>query len=48
LNIERDINSYIKNEVSINTEYDINLNDLEERLKIIYPEKKFRATWDIK
>lgn len=47
LNIEKDIDNYIDYEVSINTEYNIDLTELHEKLEILYPKKDFRATWDI-
>lgn len=47
-NIASEISKVIQENTSINTDYEINLEEIEQRLKIIYPEKWFRATWEIK
>lgn len=47
-NSDYEVSKYIKTEVSMNTPYELNLTELYNNLKIIYPEKEFRATWDIK
>lgn len=47
IDLEKEIENKIDYEVSINTEYDINLEEIENKLKILYPDKKFRAIWNI-
>jgi hypothetical protein len=47
LDMEKEVEGSITNQVSINTEYSISLNDLSEKLKILNPEKNFRATWRV-
>ncbi len=47
INVKQDIESEIKEAISINTNYTINLSWLEEKLKILYPDATFEATWDV-
>lgn len=47
INIFEEIESEISKQVSMNTPYSVNLKWLEEKLKIIYPDITFQATWDI-
>lgn len=45
INLEEEIEKQIKYEISINSEYKIDLNEIIEKLKIIYPEKNFFVNW---
>lgn len=47
INILEELNSQIKTNISINTPYEVDLSGLEEKLKILYPNFRFSAKWDI-
>ncbi len=48
LDISKEIDKKHKNEVSINTSYQIDLSELYENLKIINPSKDFSFSWNLK
>ena len=48
INIDEEIKKTYKPEISINTNYEINLETLEENLKIINPTKNFSFVWNLK
>ncbi len=47
LDIAQEVWKEISEALSINTEYNVDLRPLEEKLKILSPESRFEATWDI-
>lgn len=48
INIDEEVKKSYKSEISINTDYQIDLTNLYENLKIINPNKNFTFTWNLK
>lgn len=48
INVDEEIHKIYKEDVSINTQYQIDLTNLYENLKIINPTKDFKFVWNLK